>query len=163
MMGTSKEGRAAKATKMMHHFALKVGNISFGVPLLEVKQVIEWQEPCPAGLMAEHCLGFLNIRGDIILVVDLRVRLGKEARADHRVILVTECESGLMGVVVDRIEGIVKFAPEEINTKVSRDFQLAEESYGGLVTHKDKVFAILSLVKLFKKDLELHHQGRMIA
>lgn len=56
---------------------------SYGVPVLAVREIIRLCPITPVANMPPHVRGVINLRGRVIPVVDLRVRFGLPAMADH--------------------------------------------------------------------------------
>ena len=90
---------------------------TYGTPLLNVREVIENKEakPVPNSDMAFE--GVINLRGDVIGVVDLRKILKVEPRQSLS-ILVFESEMGTLGGIVDRCMSVTEI-PESAVDKAS--------------------------------------------
>jgi len=94
-----------------------LGGETYGTPLLNVREVIENKEakPVPNSDMAFE--GVINLRGDVIGVVDLRKILKVEPRQSLS-ILVFESEMGTLGGIVDRCMSVTEI-PESAVDKAS--------------------------------------------
>jgi purine-binding chemotaxis protein CheW len=77
----------------------------FGVPVQHVQEVIRYQEMTRVPLVPQVIRGLINLRGQIVMALDLRHRLGIEDRLD------TELP---MNVVVRTDDGAVSFLVDEI-------------------------------------------------
>ncbi|MGB7437258.1 MAG: chemotaxis protein CheW [Candidatus Acidiferrum sp.] len=77
----------------------------FGVPVQQVQEVIRYQEMTRVPLMPEVIRGLINLRGQIVMAVDLRKRFGMEDRPDSQ---------KPMNVVVRSDDGAVSFLVDEI-------------------------------------------------
>jgi purine-binding chemotaxis protein CheW len=77
----------------------------FGIPVQQVQEVIRYQEITRVPLVPDAIRGLINLRGQIVIAVELRRRLGMGDRPD--------CESP-MHVVVRTDEGAVSFLVDEI-------------------------------------------------
>lgn len=84
---------------------------SFGVPIDAVREIVEMQEITPVPHMPEYLRGVVNLRGQVIPVVDLRLRMGQAFREyDRRTcIIMVEYQQRLIGLVVDRMEEVLHF------------------------------------------------------
>ena len=77
----------------------------FGVPVEQVQEVIRYQEMTRVPLVAEVIRGLINLRGQIVMAVDLRRRFGMEDRPESEL---------PMNVVVRADDGAVSFLVDEI-------------------------------------------------
>ncbi|MEQ1439308.1 chemotaxis protein CheW [Fontimonas sp. SYSU GA230001] len=99
----------------------EVGDQVYGLPILAVQEVLRDVEIEPVPGATQHVLGVLNLRGNVVTVLDLRVRLGlpsAPADADTRIVIV-EHDGESFGLRVDRvadvrkiIDGAIKHAPD---------------------------------------------------
>jgi len=77
----------------------------FGVPVQKVQEVIRYQEMTRVPLVSQVIRGLINLRGQIVMAVDLRRRFGMEPRPDGNL---------PMNVVVRTDDGPVSFLVDEI-------------------------------------------------
>ena len=143
--------------KAHHYFALEVDNVMYAVPVAEIKYVVEWQEPVPSAFLDQSSsLGFINIRGDSILVTDLRSKLKKPKLVKREsLILVTEIRQSLIGIVVDRVNGIVKIKEGEIEKAYPQEYELHRDVYLGVTRFRDNVLSLISFKLLFEVEISL--------
>jgi purine-binding chemotaxis protein CheW len=75
---------------------------SFGVYVSRVQEVVRPQEVTPIPLAPPGVAGLINLRGEIVTALDLRVRLGSETRAGDRAMnLIMTSDQGLVSLLVD--------------------------------------------------------------
>ncbi|MBI3646377.1 MAG: chemotaxis protein CheW [Acidobacteriales bacterium] len=77
----------------------------FGVPVQQVQEVIRYQEMTRVPLMPQVIRGLINLRGQIVMALDLRRRFGMEDRPEYQL---------PMNVVVRTDDGAVSFLVDEI-------------------------------------------------
>lgn len=90
-------------------------NEDYGVPILIVREIIAVHPITPLPHLPEHVKGVINLRGRIIPVIDLRLRLGMPARAydAHTCIIVIDAqledqeEPTPMGCIVDTVSEVL--------------------------------------------------------
>lgn len=61
--------------------AIRLGNQDFGVPVMQVRDVLRRQDLTPVPLAPCAVAGLLNLRGRIVTAIDLRTRLGLPPQA----------------------------------------------------------------------------------
>ncbi|MBX3042039.1 MAG: chemotaxis protein CheW [Bdellovibrionaceae bacterium] len=114
-MGHAKEA-SSKCGARRTYITFRIGGL-YAVAIHEVKEIIEYPEQLlqPPGLQS-HVRGVLNLRGDLITVVDARAMYVAEGAKDpavaHKVLILSR--NGLhFGLVVDAVESIVTFAEND--------------------------------------------------
>jgi purine-binding chemotaxis protein CheW len=80
-----------------------------GIPVLRVQEVLVAQRVSPVPLAPAEVAGFLNLRGQIVTAIDLRVRLGLPPSADlaHSMNIVVRDGDELFSLVVDSVGDVV--------------------------------------------------------
>lgn len=96
----------------------RLGEALFGVDILAVKEVNIESTLTPVPQAPPEVLGYVNLRGQIHLVLDLRVLLGMEATrigSNTRLVIFKSAIGEAFGVVVDAVGDIVRLLPEDID------------------------------------------------
>jgi len=85
--------------------AIRIGNQDFGVPVMEVRDVLRRQHLTPVPLAPRAIAGLLNLRGRIVTAIDLRARFGlpPQAAGSDATHVVVENSSELYALVVDSV------------------------------------------------------------
>jgi len=73
------------------------------LPLSKITEVVALPRLTPVPRTPEHFRGLMNLRGAIIPVVDLRTKLGKEAKIDRETTVLVLSGTG---VIVDSVERV---------------------------------------------------------
>ncbi len=99
------------------HF--KVGNVNFGVDVYQIRDIIRIDAITRVPNCDDFVMGVINLRGQILPVVNLRKRLsfdevnyGEEAR-----ILIIEFNGELSGLIVDRVYEVLQLATHKIEPR----------------------------------------------
>ncbi len=82
----------------------------FGVPVHQVQEVISHQEMTGVPLAPPVIRGLINLRGQIVMVIDLRRQLQLEPRDEYAVPMnvVVRSEEGALSLLVDEIGDVVE-------------------------------------------------------
>lgn len=97
--------------------SFEVGGQRFGVAIEEVQEVVDGQAMTAVPLAPKLVRGLINLRGEIVPALDLRVGLGLEPRAEGAANLVLRRPSGLVGLLVDEIGEVMEIADREIEAR----------------------------------------------
>ncbi len=96
---------------MLQFLTFQVGGAEYGVEILRVKEILEYQRPTPMPQAPPTVRGLINLRGAVVPVVDLAVKLGLPQQVPTRrsciVIVEGEREVGLVGLAVDAVNQVI--------------------------------------------------------
>jgi len=130
-VGTEKKEFGKHSAHDQQLVIFKIAGEEFGVDINEVKEIIRWEDVTRIPNTESYIKGVINLRGSIVVVNDLAMKLGlpsKEVDDDTR-ILVVEVGGNTVGMVVDsatevlRLEGEkVQDAPEMITSGIDQNY-----------------------------------------
>jgi purine-binding chemotaxis protein CheW len=131
-----------------------VSGFYFGIDVLQVQEVLRYQEMTPVPLAAPVIEGLINLRGQIVTALDMRRRLGLPPRA---------CGETAMNVVVRTDEGAVSLLVDEIGDVVEADsstFELPPENLDpairslvrGIHKLKDRLLLVLDITQTLRLE-----------
>lgn len=91
-----------------------VGDLFFGVDVGRVQELIRYQEMTPVPLASPVVGGLINLRGQIVTAIDLRVRLGLPPRTSERLPMnvVLRTDDGAVSLMVDEIGDVLDVTPD---------------------------------------------------
>jgi len=122
----------------------------FGVNVLEVQEVFRYQEKTRVPLAPGEISGLINLRGQIITAITLRLRLGMQAQPADRVPMnvVVRTQNEVVSLWVDQIGDVVEVS-DDLYEKAPETIQGA---MGDLITGvyklKDRLLLILDTEKI---------------
>ena len=144
-LGPEPLGRAERREEMKVVTFLVDGR-TFATNLGAVREIRSWQQTTPLPDTAYHALGVLNLRGAIIVVYDLRLRLGimGERPEGTGVIIVVDIGEICCGLLADSVSDILDVGADELRDapEISGD---RNELIEALVVKNDSVITILRL------------------
>ncbi|MEA5010184.1 MAG: chemotaxis protein CheW [Angelakisella sp.] len=123
----------------------------FGVPIAHIVQIVGMQEITPIPETLDCLKGIINMRGCIIPLIDIRLRLKKpEAQYDERTcIIITTIEDLTTGFIVDGVDEVINVAPELILPAPKYAIDTLNEYITGIATIHNKVILIMDIQRLF--------------
>jgi len=154
--GTVTSAAAAQPGK---YLTFTLGDESYGIPVLKVREIIRLCPVTAVANMPAHVKGVINLRGKVIPLVDLRVRFGLPVGSDddRNCIVVTQIASGtsgprLYGIVVDGVEEVANFTAEAIEP--TPDFGGAIDAHfiTGMAKAGTAVKTLIDLDKIATED-----------
>lgn len=93
-----------------------VGDDLFGVNTKQVQEILHYQKITPVSLVPEYVCGLLNLRGQIVTVIDLRNILGLPSVDDEtlRMFLVVQVADEPICLLVDQMYTIVNIQADQL-------------------------------------------------
>ena len=132
--------------ELRQFISFSVGEEEYGLELLRVKEVIRVRQITRLPKAPSFVKGIINLRGDVIPIIDLRDKFGleaKEATATTRVIVV-EVEAKLMGMVVDSASQVVRISADQIDPPPPVLGGFSQEFITGVGKIDDRLIVLLN-------------------
>ncbi|MBN1123535.1 MAG: purine-binding chemotaxis protein CheW [Sedimentisphaerales bacterium] len=124
------------------YLTFALGHEEFGLEILKVREIIGYIEVTAVPQTPTHVKGVINLRGQVIPVVDLRLKFGMEEHevTDQTCIIVVEIDNGAQqfntGIVVDHVSEVLDIQESQIEdtpqfgSNVDTDFILGMGKIG---------------------------------
>lgn len=130
------------------YVVFRLGDEQYGLPVSKVSGIIRFEESTPVPRAPEGVTGVINLRGQVIPVVDLKYRFSGtpfSAGPSSRIV-VAEGEVGAVGIAVDSANEVAVFDPESIKP-VPEGVLSAEtaRAFLGVVERENSLTIILDL------------------
>lgn len=89
----------------------------FGASIVHVEQILSMMPITEVPEYPNYAKGVINIRGAIIPLIDLRLRLGKEEAAytEHTCIIICRVGEDQIGFIADSVDAVITIAPGQIS------------------------------------------------
>lgn len=147
------------------YISFTLGSEKFAIQLLQVKEVIGNIDITPVPQSPAYYEGIMNLRGQIIPVIDLRIKLGiKKGVTKEMTIIILDFHPHSLGVIVDSIESVNTYEADDISM-ADQDGLFIKSEYILGIAKKDKVLTIILHLQaiLHASDFPLKEQGRIAA
>jgi purine-binding chemotaxis protein CheW len=112
---SSAEARAAsEAARQVVVFSLH--GEDYALPITSVREIIRYTAPSATGGLTGLIQGMIVLRGHVLPVVDISLRLGRSLDPDDSTkILVIELDAGAVGLIVDAVEEVLLIPADQID------------------------------------------------
>jgi len=131
---------------------------SYCMEILKVKELMGMADITPLPQTPPFIRGVINLRGQIIPIIDLRLKFGLEFRAygKRTTIIVVEVEIDgdmmLMGLVVDSIQEVIAIPDEKIKVLPYINSRVKAEYIRGVADTPDGMKIILDVLKILSDE-----------
>ena len=130
-----------------------LGNERYAVPLLKVKEVIGKTTITPVPRTPEYFKGMMNLRGQVISVIDLRSKFSINPNETlETAIIILDLSPLAIGIIVDGIEAVVTTVAGEIMPPPSITSDIDSRYIVGVTKSKDRLILLLDIEKALSND-----------
>jgi len=152
---TGVEGEAAAARQYATFFA---DGLFFGVEVVQVQEVLRYQEMTRVPLAPQVVEGLINLRGQIVTAIDVRRRLNLRPRPAGLMpmSMVVRTAEGAVSLLVDEIGDVVEVQAESFERPPENLEGMARELIRGVYKLKDRLLLVLDT----ERTVEVGHGER---
>jgi chemotaxis signal transduction protein len=145
-------------TRAGKYVILKMAGVRYGIPVLDVREIIRMTNIRPMPMMPNYIRGVINLRGNVIPIVDLRLKMDMESVAytDRMCIIIVDVAghsgSTKVGIITDTVievsdikESVIVDTPS-FGNKVSTSYII------GMARMTDGVTTLLDIEKVLSNN-----------
>jgi purine-binding chemotaxis protein CheW len=138
------------STAAGEYLSFTLGDEHYGVDILKVQEIRGYDSVTRVPDAPEYIKGVINLRGTIVPVIDLRLKLRlKDARYDaFTVMIVLNVEDRVVGIVVDSVSDVIPLGPEQIRPKPEFGAAVDTRFISGIGTVDDRMLILLDIETL---------------
>lgn len=131
-----------------------INNELYGIDILKVQEILNFIQPTPIPNCHDYLKGIINLRGTIILVIDLRARFHFDAPMDPEncVIVVVAIGNKKYGLVVDSVSDVLTINENDIQEDIDINSGIDNRYITGLVKANEQMIILVNIDKVFLKN-----------
>lgn len=92
----------------------RIGEESYAIPVAMLTEIISPQKLFPVPTTPQHVLGVINLRGNIVPIVDIRPALSLPRQSEPGQIAILKNGSMMLGIVVDDVSEVIAVAESKL-------------------------------------------------
>lgn len=137
----------------LRYLCFNLGHEEFAIPLLSIKEVIGMPDVTPIPQSPAHFLGIMNLRGQVISILDLRQKLTiKPSNVGDPSVMILDLPNYKLGVVVDQVNSVQMISADEVSEKPTIDTSKNHEYVTGIFRKGEKLILLIDIVKTLSLD-----------
>lgn len=147
---SSEDQALIKAEQMssQRYLCFILGGEYYGSPLSSIKEVIKPIGVKPVPYMVKHFKGVINLRGQIVSIVDMREKFALPFNPDAEgIIMVVETEDGLLGAIVDDLVSVQVIENSSIDQSAPIETKVATDYFLGVAKQGELLINLIDLAK----------------
>jgi purine-binding chemotaxis protein CheW len=152
-----KDSSKAASGKGSELIAFNIGSQEFCLGTTSVREIRGWTPATALPHAPPFVLGVVNLRGVVLPIIDLAVRLGfppTEPTARH-VIIVAEAGAQVAGLLVDGVSDIFTTDQEQIQPTPDVAAETAKLYLRGVIAMEGRLIGVIDIANLFPPSDEL--------
>lgn len=168
----------ASITETRPYLTFKLGDSLFALDVAKVREILEYTKITKVPQTPEYMRGIINLRGSVVSVIDLRLKLGMpttEPTINTCIIVVEVMMEGtvsVLGALADSVQEVFELdpaaiePPPKIGTGINTEFLLGVGKHHEeflLILDVDKVFSIEELLAFRGAETAVEAEGEPVA
>ncbi len=129
-------------------------NEKYGINVMQVQEVLRMTEIAPVPGAPDYVLGIINLRGNVVTVIDTRKRFGlPEQEADDATrIVIIEAGNQVVGIVVDSVAEVVDLRASDIETAPNVGNDESSKYIQGVTSRGEQLLILVDVNKLLSEE-----------
>jgi len=129
-------------------------NETYGINVMQVQEVLRVSEIAPVPGAPDYVLGIINLRGNVVTVIDTRSRFGLPTREmdDMTRIVIIESDQQVVGIVVDSVAEVVELRMSEMESAPNVGRDESSRYIQGVASREGELLILVDLNKLLTED-----------
>ncbi|KRW58523.1 chemotaxis protein CheW [Pseudomonas sp. TTU2014-080ASC] len=151
-------GSVAEPITTEQYLTMTLGHEQFALSIAQVREIIEFSSLTEIPLMPDFLRGVINLRGAVVPVLDLALRLGRERTQIGRrtCIVIVEVDQAeppqLIGVLVDAVNDVLDVLPGQIEPRPGFGARIRADFIAGILRHQESIRVVLDFTQVLALD-----------
>ncbi len=132
----------------IQYIVVRLGDEQYGIDIRYIDNIVRMQRMTRVPKVPDYLKGVINLRGEVLPVISLRLKMGLEAdeyTRTTRIIILKLEQEGNVGIIVDEVKEVVTLSEEQIE-KLTYDSKDGKVNYINAVgKHDGELISLLDL------------------
>lgn len=140
--------------EVLQWVTFKLDSETYGINVMQVQEVLRYTEIAPVPGAPMYVLGIINLRGNVVTVIDTRSRFGLESSevTDNTRVVIIEAEKQVIGILVDSVAEVVYLRASEIDVAPNVGNDESAKFIQGVSNREGELLILVDLNKLLSDD-----------
>jgi purine-binding chemotaxis protein CheW len=141
-------GRTLAMAHSGEYLTFRLGSEEYGIDILKVQEIRSYEAPTRIANAADFIKGVVNLRGVIVPIVDLRVKLNCPSSEinSFTVVIVLNVRGRVVGAVVDSVSDVLELTKEQIRQAPEMTAAAVDTTYiTGIATVNDRMLILMDI------------------
>jgi purine-binding chemotaxis protein CheW len=144
----------AESSTTLQIVSFRLANEEYGIEITKIQEIILIGEVTRIPQTPDYIKGLINLRSNVITVVDLRQRFGMECTdyTDATRIMVVNIQGRTIGMIVDAVSEVLRVNNNQLSPPPPVVAALGRTYITGLAKIKDRLLIMLNIDELLTAD-----------
>jgi purine-binding chemotaxis protein CheW len=140
--------------EVLQWVTFKLDSETYGINVMQVQEVLRYSEIAPVPGAPTYVLGIINLRGNVVTVIDTRQRFGLNPAdiTDNTRIVIIEAEKQVIGILVDSVAEVVYLKASEIDEAPNVGNDDSARFIQGVSNREGELLILVDLDQLLSDD-----------
>jgi purine-binding chemotaxis protein CheW len=145
-------------TETTQYLTFKLGDEVFALDIAKVREVLDFTSVTKVPRTPEFMRGVINLRGNVVPVVDMKLKFGMERteKTVNTCIIIVEVDldgdSTVIGAIADSVQEVMDLEPDHIEPAPRIGTRVRTDFIKGMGKHNDQFVIILDIDKIFSNE-----------
>jgi purine-binding chemotaxis protein CheW len=142
------------ASDPVQFLAFTMGEEEYGLDIIKVQEIRGYEAVTRLANAPDYFKGVINLRGVIVPVIDMRIRLdlGTPTYDQFTIVIVLNIKGNVMGMVVDSVSDVMTLTPDQIRPAPELSNAMNTKYLIGLGTVDERMLILINIDKLMTSD-----------
>jgi len=142
------------SNEMLQWVTFKLEQETYGVNVMQVQEVLRYSDIAPVPGAPSYVLGIINLRGNVVTVIDTRSRFGLLPAdvTDNTRVVIIESDKQVIGILVDSVAEVVYMKASEIEMAPNVGTDESAKFIKGVCNRDNELLILVDLDKLLNDD-----------
>lgn len=148
------EGQDVIAEATRQWVTFRLAGETYGVNVMQVQEVLRYTEIAPVPGAPNYVLGIINLRGNVVTVIDTRHRFGLQPGevTDATRIVIIEASGQVVGILVDSVAEVVQLNANDVEHAPNVGSDESARFIQGVCHRAEELLILIDLNKLLTDD-----------
>ncbi|MCQ8877868.1 chemotaxis protein CheW [Pseudoalteromonas shioyasakiensis] len=140
--------------EVLQWVTFKLESETYGVNVMQVQEILRYTEIAPVPGAPSYVLGIINLRGNVVTVIDTRARFGlmSAEATDNSRVLIIEAEEQVIGILADSVAEVVYLRSSEIDSAPNIGTEESAKFIQGVSNRDGELLILVDLNKLLNDE-----------
>ncbi|MEX1221949.1 MAG: chemotaxis protein CheW [Idiomarina sp.] len=127
---------------------------TYGINVMQVQEVLRYSEIAPVPGAPDYVLGIINLRGNVVTVIDTRTRFGLSTTevTDSTRVVIIEADKQVIGIMVDSVAEVVYLKKSDIDSAPNVGTEESAKFIQGVSNREGELLILVDLNKLLNDE-----------
>ena len=150
----SSNSLAVNGDEFFQWVTYKLDAETYGINVMQVQEVLRYTEIAPVPGAPDYVLGIINLRGNVVTVIDTRSKFGLHYAeiTDNTRIVIIESDDQVVGILVDSVAEVVYLRSSEIDSAPNVGTEESAKFIQGVSNRDGELLILVDLNRLLNDE-----------